>query len=168
MFWATMCPSSGEVTVSMRHLASVTLCGWLSGMQDGPCIPDSHLYRIISTKCHIDTVISPDEGHIVAQNMWRKEISILRKIVHQVVFIYKIFPQDLPTRTFYEVFVLNLAHGNVCIRTTLSVTHLNNSFLIVHYLKLICVIPVKCDCIPDHLIFKNLWFKCDLDFSQIC
>jgi len=27
MFWATMCPSSGEITVSMRHLVFVTLCG---------------------------------------------------------------------------------------------------------------------------------------------
>ena len=33
MFRATMCPSSGEITVSMRHLVLVTLCGGLSGMQ---------------------------------------------------------------------------------------------------------------------------------------
>jgi len=33
MFRATMCPSSGEITVSMRHLVFVTLCRWLSGMQ---------------------------------------------------------------------------------------------------------------------------------------
>jgi len=32
MFRATMCPSSGEITVSMRHLVFVTLYGWLSGM----------------------------------------------------------------------------------------------------------------------------------------
>jgi len=32
MFRATMCPSSGETTVSMRHLVLVTLCRWLSGM----------------------------------------------------------------------------------------------------------------------------------------
>jgi hypothetical protein len=35
MFWATMCPSSGEIIVSMRHLVFVTLCGWLSGRQGG-------------------------------------------------------------------------------------------------------------------------------------
>ena len=75
--------------------------------------------------------------------------------MHQVGFIYKIFLQDLPTKTFYEAFVPNLAHGNIGIHTALSVTHINNSFLIVYYLKLIPVIPVKCDCIPDHLIFKN-------------
>ena len=36
-----------------------------------------------------DTVISPDDGHIVARNMHRKEINILRKIVHNVGYIYK-------------------------------------------------------------------------------
>jgi hypothetical protein len=30
-----MCPSSGELTVSMRHLVLVTLYGWLAGMQGG-------------------------------------------------------------------------------------------------------------------------------------
>jgi len=87
-----MCPSSGEITAFLRHLVFVILCGWLSGMQGGipPCIPDSHPYRITSTKCHINTVVSPDDGHIVTQNVQRKEINVLRKIVHQVGFIYKI------------------------------------------------------------------------------
>jgi hypothetical protein len=35
-------------------------------------------------------VFSPDDGHIVALNMWRKAINILRKIVHQVGSIYMI------------------------------------------------------------------------------
>jgi hypothetical protein len=34
-----------------------------------PCIPDSDPYRVTSTKCHIDTVVSPDDGHIVARKM---------------------------------------------------------------------------------------------------
>jgi len=29
VFRATMCPSSGEITVPVRHLVFVTLCGWL-------------------------------------------------------------------------------------------------------------------------------------------
>jgi len=33
------------------------------------CIPDSHPYRITITKCRINTVIAPDDGHIVARNM---------------------------------------------------------------------------------------------------
>jgi hypothetical protein len=61
-------------------------------MQGGmePCIPDSHPHRVTNTKCRIDTVISPDDGHIVARNMYTKEINILRKILHQVVFIFEI------------------------------------------------------------------------------
>ena len=39
----------------MRHLVLV--------------IPDSHPHRITSTKGRINTVVSPDDGHIVARNM---------------------------------------------------------------------------------------------------
>ena len=68
-----MCPSSGEITVSLRRLVFVTLCGRLSGMWGGrpPYIPDSHPHRITSTKCRKNTVVSSDDGHIVARNMWR-------------------------------------------------------------------------------------------------
>ena len=53
------------------------------------CRVDVHpAYQTVS--CRINTVISPDDGHTVVRNMWRKEINILRKIVHQVGFIYKI------------------------------------------------------------------------------
>jgi len=33
------------------------------------CIPDSHPHRVTNTKCPIDTVISPDDGQIVARNL---------------------------------------------------------------------------------------------------
>ena len=46
------------------------------------CIPDSHPHRITSTKCRIDTVISPDDGDIAARNMYIKEIkNKLRKLL---------------------------------------------------------------------------------------
>ena len=54
------------------------------------CIPDRNRYRITSIKCHINTVISADDEQIVARNMYRKGINMLRKIVHQVDFLYKI------------------------------------------------------------------------------
>jgi len=41
------------------------------------CIPDSNPHRITSSKCHINTVVSPDDGYIDARNMQRL-ISILR------------------------------------------------------------------------------------------
>ena len=101
MFRATMCPSSGENTVPMRHMAFVTLYRWLSGMQGGIplCIPDSHLYRVTNTRCRIDTVFSPNGGHIVARNIQRKAVNIVRKFVHQVGSNYKRHIQYL---TVYE------------------------------------------------------------------
>jgi len=53
-------------------------------------MPDSHPHRVTNTKCRTYTVISPDDGHILAQNMHRKKINVLRKIVHQVGSVYKI------------------------------------------------------------------------------
>ena len=115
MFRTTMCPSAGEITVSMRHLAFVTLCGC--------CIPDSHPHRVTNTKCHTDTVISPDDGHIVTQNMNRKEIYILRKIVHQVGFIY------MTLESIFTVTVVTLLTNCLCgqfgARVILSSNHFN-------------------------------------------
>jgi hypothetical protein len=54
------------------------------------CITDHNTHRVTSTKCHKNIVISPDDDHIVARNMYSKEINILRKVVHEVGFIYKI------------------------------------------------------------------------------
>jgi len=68
MFWATVCPSSGEITIYVTlgtcYSVWMTVCyaGWNETHFMNP-------YRITSTKCHINTVNSPDDGHIVAQNM---------------------------------------------------------------------------------------------------
>ena len=64
----------------------------MSGMQGGIplCIPDSHLYRVTNTRSRIGTIFSPDDGHIVARNMWRKLIKILRKFVNKFGSVYKI------------------------------------------------------------------------------
>ena len=64
---------------------------WMSVWYAG-YIPDSRPYRITNTKCRINTVISPDDGHMFDRDVQRKEINIPRKtvIVHQVGFMYKI------------------------------------------------------------------------------
>ena len=38
-------------------------------VDDSLVAPDSHTHRIKSTKCRINTVVSPDDRHIVARNM---------------------------------------------------------------------------------------------------
>jgi hypothetical protein len=66
MFRAIMCPLSGETTVFFATLGTI-LCA----------LHTSHSHRMTSTKCRKNPVVSPDDGHIVAQNMWRL-INILR------------------------------------------------------------------------------------------
>jgi hypothetical protein len=69
MFRAIICPPSREITVSMRHLVFVTLCGWLFSMQGGIKVVSfrTAYETVIYTewqihRCRIDTVISPDDG----------------------------------------------------------------------------------------------------------
>ena len=69
-----MGPSSGETTVFVRLWMTVWYA-WYAGCI--PCIPESHPHRITSTKCRKNTVVSPDDGPIVARNMQRL-INILR------------------------------------------------------------------------------------------
>jgi len=47
-------------------LVFFTLYGWLSGLQTRQPPIQSEKYQ-----CRIDTVSSPDDGHIVARNMYR-------------------------------------------------------------------------------------------------
>jgi len=51
-------------------------CMWMT-VWYATYIPDSHPDRITSTKCQKNTVVSPDDRHIVARNMQRL-INILR------------------------------------------------------------------------------------------
>jgi len=41
---------------------------WMTVWYAG-CIQDSHPYRVTRTKCGINTVVSPDDGHLIARNM---------------------------------------------------------------------------------------------------
>jgi hypothetical protein len=66
MIWAAMCPSSGELIVSIQHLVYVTLYRGPFGV---PCTPNGPLYKVTYTRCHIDTIDSPDDGHMAARNM---------------------------------------------------------------------------------------------------
>jgi ABC-type polar amino acid transport system ATPase subunit len=54
----------------------------------------------IAVLMHINAVASPDNGHTVVRNMYRKEINILRKMVHQAGFIYEIIYRCTIDRTY--------------------------------------------------------------------
>jgi hypothetical protein len=46
-FRASMCPSSGKITVFVRHLVFVTLCGWPSGVHDGMKLSFNPAYQTV-------------------------------------------------------------------------------------------------------------------------
>jgi len=48
---------------------------------------------VTNTRCRIDTVISPDDGHIVARNMYRTEINIQEKLCTRLV-LFTILNKD--------------------------------------------------------------------------
>jgi len=76
MFRATMCSSSGEITVSVRHLVlrhSVWMTVWYA-----PCILDSHPHRITVYQVSHRYVFSLDDGHKIVQNIYRKETNTLK------------------------------------------------------------------------------------------
>jgi len=60
--------------------------------------PDSHPYRITCTNCRINTVVSPDDGHILARNMQRKEINILKKLYTKLVLFTRL---EIPNVKFH-------------------------------------------------------------------
>ena len=53
------------------------------------CTPNFHLYRVTYTRCSIDTINSPDDGHMAARNMYRIEINIHEKELCINLVIYK-------------------------------------------------------------------------------
>jgi hypothetical protein len=59
------------------------------------CTPNGHLYRMTYTRCRIDTINSPDDGHMVARNMKRIEINVHEKELCVKLVIYKDYPYDL-------------------------------------------------------------------------
>jgi hypothetical protein len=101
MFRVAMCPSSGELIVSVRHLmyTYVTLYIWPFSVQVWirllcgiiqTCTPNGHLYRVTYTRCRIDTINSPDDGHMAARNTQRIEINTHEKrVMRQVSYLKK-------------------------------------------------------------------------------
>jgi len=53
------------------------------------CTPNDRLYRVIYNRYRIDTINSPDDGHMVARNMYRIEINIHKKALCVKLVIYK-------------------------------------------------------------------------------
>jgi hypothetical protein len=52
--------------------------------------PKGHLYRVIYTRCRIDTINSSDDGHMAARNMARIKIKIHEKELYIMLIIFKV------------------------------------------------------------------------------
>ena len=45
---------------------------WCVGLEESliqTCTPKGHIYRVTYTRCRIDTINSPVDGHMAARNM---------------------------------------------------------------------------------------------------
>jgi hypothetical protein len=63
---------------------------WMSLMRlIQTCTPNGHLYRVTYTRCRIDTINSPYDGHMAARNMYRIEINIHKKELCVKLVTYK-------------------------------------------------------------------------------
>jgi len=86
MFRASMCPSSGEITVSLRHLVFVTL--WMTvwcALHTRQSSTHSDKYQV----SHWYSYFSWWWAHSCPKHVENRN-KYTRKIVHQVGFIYKI------------------------------------------------------------------------------
>jgi hypothetical protein len=107
-------------------------------MQGGPWGSTLHT-RQSSTKnnkyqASINTVVSPDDGPIVARNMLRSiNINILRKTVHKFGVIYKITNHP-------QCFIL-LSEFFIFVRSIILVEEFHNNDLRVGFELVACILP---------------------------
>jgi hypothetical protein len=59
------------------------------------CATDG-LYRVTYTRCRIDTINSPDDGHVIARSMYRIEI-YMKIIVRQFGYLQRLYRDARPT-----------------------------------------------------------------------
>ena len=77
------------VTLGNCHSVWMTVsnAGWNETFSFHP------VYRVTSTKCRTGTFVSPDDGHIVAQSIYRKEINLLRKLCKKLALFTRTLKQ---------------------------------------------------------------------------
>jgi len=113
MFRATMCSPSGESVVSIRHLAYVTVCGLLSGMQVWmelssihTCIPDGHFHRVTRQMSYWYSWFSWWWAHGCSKHVKYRNVHIRKRTVHQVGYLQGLYWVAQSTK--HKMFVGNL------------------------------------------------------------
>jgi hypothetical protein len=138
-----MCPSSGEITVTMRHLVichSVWMTVWYARWNEcfiPPCVPDSHSHRVTNTKCRKDTDISPDDGHTVARNIGKRN-KHTKKMCTTLAFIYKIIRKQVCqfTNKMAPVFKHALVFSYICTSLDIGYVRILDSFCVLKSIKI--------------------------------
>ena len=86
--WVAVCSADHHISNAVYQISFPGVKRPGRGLGHPPstlCRPDGHSYSE-KYQCRVDTVSSPDDGHIVPRNMYRIEINILRSNVHLVGF----------------------------------------------------------------------------------
>ena len=85
------------------------ISGWwwlFSWMDSNPSrTTDSHLKRIINTKCCIHTIVPPDDGPRYARNMYRLTKHTKNKLCIKLVFLYTTISRCTVNKTYNLLFV---------------------------------------------------------------
>ena len=94
------------------------------------CIPDGHLQRVTYARCHIDTIDSPDDEHIVARNMYGKELCVKLVIYKNYTEIHR--QQDVMLTSVLRRFQLLCFVGyNIRFRNLISRSYGPHQFITV-------------------------------------
>ena len=67
---------------------SVRMAVWYAGLDETVSYHPAYqtaIHTVTNNRCRIDTVLSPDDGHIFARNIYRIEINIQEKLRNSLV-----------------------------------------------------------------------------------
>jgi hypothetical protein len=77
------------------------------------CTLNGHLYNVTYTRCRIDTINSPYDGHMAAWNVQKIEINIHeKKIVCKVGYLQRLY-NDLLDQIWHQLFISHKITGRV-------------------------------------------------------
>ena len=70
-------------------------CAGLNFIQT--CTPDGRLHKVTYTTCHIDTIKSPDDGHMACpKHVENRKKHIRKRIVRQVGYLQRLYRDARP------------------------------------------------------------------------
>ena len=92
--------------------------------------------NVTNTRCPIHTIISPDDRHIVARNMQRKEINILRKMCTKLALFARLCRDERSTKhkkhktkkKFQEIIMIIIYYNYYYVKFVFTISSINILF----------------------------------------